>query len=445
MATAAIGAMREEDWKSLTRSIERGRCILMLGPSTFTADFDGEHLPVAVGMARFVKERLADLHGAEFAQLDPADPWSVARAARDTEDLTTLGMWIEDFYERYDTTSQPLRKLASLPFPLIVNTSPGFSAERAFREHKARTVVDFYDRNGRARAELPDASVDAPVVYQLFGSLSEPASLVLTDSDRLDFLVSVIAENPPLPRKLTSALCDPHESFLFLGFDLGQWQLRMLMYVVLRNVQRDSKSFALELDAAALDAEAVRYYLRGHKVHFVDEDLPRLVDELVARVVPAPAVASPTPLAETVEPGAPAVFLCHAHEDATFAAHLADGLRRNNIEVWLDKHSLRGGDRWDAEIKRVLTKEVSYVVVLQSASLMAKDRNHYVNKEISIAIDHQPRYRPPRIFLIPAVIDSQASRLEMLDEWQSVDLTAGIDELVRAIKRDVDIDAREVG
>ena len=161
---------------------------------------------------------------------------------------------------------------------------------------------------------------------------------MLTDSDRLDFLVSVIAENPPLPRKLTSTFRDAQQSFLFLGFDLGQWQLRMLMYVVLSDVHRGNKSFALELDGAGLDAEAVRYYLRGHKVHFVDEDLPRLVDGLVARIGPIPAVA-PRTSAVTVEPGAPTVFLCHAHEDAAFAARLANELRRNNINVWLDRDS----------------------------------------------------------------------------------------------------------
>ena len=136
MATAAIESMREEDWVSLTASIKRGRCVLMLGPGAFTADFGGEHLPVAVGLARFVQERLVAGHGDQFAELDPADPPSVARAALDTEDPTILGMWIEEFYERYDTTSEPFRKLASLPFSLVVNTSPGFSAERAFREQK---------------------------------------------------------------------------------------------------------------------------------------------------------------------------------------------------------------------------------------------------------------------------------------------------------------------
>jgi TIR domain/SIR2-like domain len=439
MRTAAIGRMREEDWVSLAASTVAGRCILMLGPAAFTAEFDGELLPVAVGMAGFVRDRL----GPEYAELDPLDPWSVAQAAITKEDAHTLRRWVREFYEQHDTVSPVLRKLASLPFPLVVNTSPGFSAERALKEVKPDTHVDHYDRNGPTRRELPDATLSAPVLYQLFGTLEQPASVLVSDKDRLDFLVAVISENPPLPRKLTSALRDPRHSFLFLGFELASWQLRMLMYVVLRDVQRDNKSFALELDRADLDEQAVRYYLRGHKVHFVGDQLADFVDELMDRAGTSQAAAAAA-TEPAVEPGAPTVFLCHAHEDEGVARRLATELRENNVDVWLDRDSLRGGDRWDAEIERVLTRDVDYVVVVQSRSLAEKDIG-YVNKEIAIAIGRQTYFRPPRIFVIPVLVDDQASRLDALAAWQTIDLTVagGDDELIRAIKRDVDAARRE--
>jgi hypothetical protein len=53
MAALGTGAMRDEDWRSLTSAIAHGTCILMLGPEAFVADFDGETLPVAVGLARW--------------------------------------------------------------------------------------------------------------------------------------------------------------------------------------------------------------------------------------------------------------------------------------------------------------------------------------------------------------------------------------------------------
>ncbi len=352
MSVRTSGVMREEDWTSLTSSIESGRCILMLGPDAFTVEIDGQVIPVAVGLARFVRDRL----GPDFADLDPATPWRVAQVAVAAEDAYTLRGWAEAFYDQNDTVSDPLRVLAALPFRLVVNTSPGFSAERALREAKPDMFADFYDRTAPARTELPDATVEAPVLYGLYGSLSQPASMILSDDDRFDFLISVITENPPLPRKLTSALCDPRQSFLFLGFNLTQWQLRMLTYVMFRRVQHDNKSFALELEQAMPDEDARLFYTVGQKVHFVDLELPELTAELSRRVdVPAAATRRDRAATPIAAPGAAStVFLCHAKTDAAFARQLAADLRSNGIGVWLDKDEIRGGDRWNEIVERVL-------------------------------------------------------------------------------------------
>jgi TIR domain/SIR2-like domain len=438
MSVRTSGVMREEDWTSLTSSIESGRCILMLGPDAFTATFDGETLPVAVALARFVRDRL----GPDFAHLDPSTPWRVAQVAVATEDAYTLRGWAEAFYDQYDTVSDTLRALARLPFRLVVNTSPGFSAERAFRDAKRDAFVDFYDRTAAARTELPDATADAPVLYGLYGSLSQPASMILSDHDRFDFLISVITENPPLPRKLTSALCDPSQSFLFLGFNLTQWQLRMLTYVMFRRVQRENKSFAVELEQAMPDEDARLFYTVGQKVHFVDLDLPTLASEIARRVdMPRPAERR-----RAVPPAVSAsstVFICHTNEDAAFARQLAAELRSNGIGVWLDKDDIRGGDHWDRLVARVLGHEADYVVVLQSRSLHAKDVG-YVNKEIDLALERQRYYRPPRIFVIPAIVDDVANQIDELKELQYVDLRGddGVTELVRAIRRDLDLAGR---
>jgi hypothetical protein len=438
MSVSTIVAMRDQDWASLTSSIQSGRCILMLGPDAFMAEFGGETLPVAVGLARFVKERL----GEQYAYLNPSNPWSVAQVAVEQEDANTLRAWVHEFYDTYQTESEPLNNLAALPFRLIVNTSPGFSAERAFANVKDKTYVDFYDRTAPPRTYLPDPTADAPVIYGLYGSLSQPSSMILSENDRFDFLISIIAEDPPLPQKLTSALCDPRQSFLFLGFNLAQWQLRMLMHVVLGRVQRENKSFALEFAHEGIDEEAKLFYMIGHKLHFIDMDLRSLTAQLRARVRQPDAIGG-QPIRPVPSQDAPTVFLCHAHEDAEVASQLADGLRHNGINVWLDRDNLRGGDEWDDVIERVLDQEVQYVVVLQSPSLKAKDVG-YVNKEIYLAIRRQSYYRSPKIFLIPALIDGPENLLPELERFQYVNLSRGeeVNDLVKTIRRDLDAASR---
>ena len=436
MSVSENDVMRDADWTSLVYAVERGQCTLMLGPDAVSGVLDGEHLPVHVALARYVKDKL----GPEYAHLDEWKPSSVAQAAVAREDPFTLQGWVGEFYEVFEGDYDMLRDLAALPFPLVINSSPGLSAHKVFLETKPHTHSDFYDRTARARPSMPDPSVDAPVVYHLYGSLEQPSSLILSDSDRLDFIVAVIADEPPLPPKLKSALCDSERSFLFLGFDLGQWQFRVLLHVLARDMPR-YKSFALELADKGLDAETREFYRSGHKIHFVSGDLPTFASELRSRV---PVVETAQPVAagngSALPPDAPLVFICHASEDKVEADRVADGLAGNGIDTWFDNDDLEGGNEWDALIRRTITQHVDYVVVLQSESLLSKDVG-YVNREIELARDRQQEYRPPRRFIIPAVIDDPANRLTDLERWQSVDLTSpkGIDDLVRVIKRDLSL------
>ena len=46
------------------------------------------------------------------------------------------------------------------------------------------------------------------------------------------------------------------------------------------------------------------------------------------------------------------VFLSHASQDAEAAQQLCNALRAAGVEVWLDQTELRGGDAWDASIRK---------------------------------------------------------------------------------------------
>jgi hypothetical protein len=458
--------MRDADWTSLVYAVEGGNCTLMLGPDAVTGTLGAERLPVHEALAGFVIDRL----GPSFGHLDRTKPSSVAQAAVAAEDPFTLQGWVEEFTELFEPDDDVLRDLAALPFELVINTSPGPWVHRIFQEVKPRTHGDYYDRTAPVRPALPDATASAPVVYNLYGSLLQPSSLILTESDRIDFLVAVVSDEPPLPPKLKSALRDPERSLLFVGFELDQWQFRVLLHVLARDARRRYKSFAFEIDARGLDDDTRDFYRSGHKIHFVVGEPPDFARELRGRVrvpepvevpdgvpgtatvdtpgtpaVTAPAVvAAPTESRSILPPDAPVAFICHASEDKEFADQVSDYLRVNGIATWFDRDDLRGGDRWDLTIRRTIGSQVDYVIVLQSASMSAKDVG-YVNREIALALDRQMEFRAPRRFLIPAVIDRSESRLVELEHLQATDLSsaAGFDELVRTIKRDVDLKVRQ--
>jgi hypothetical protein len=429
-----VQMLDDASWTSLVYGVEHGACTLMLGPNAVTGVIDGQRLPVHRALAGFVKARL----GPSFASLDADKPWSVAQAAVAAEDGRTLRAWVQEFAAQFQVDEEVLRDLAEMPFPLIVNTSPGLAVLQAFRAVKPELYSDFYDRTAPTGPDIPEPTVSAPVLYGLYGSLENPASMILSQNDRLDFVEAVISAQPGLPLKLRNVLGDEERSFLFVGFQLGQWQLQLLLHVLGKNKTRSYKSFALDPDADAPDADTRDFFLRGQKINFLSGDMADFVRELRGRVhgaEPSTPAGPDTPRA-AVPPDAPTVFICHASEDRAVAERVAGQLEDNGIRSWLDRHELIGGDEWDARIRHTIQEEVDYVAVLQSASLLAKTRG-YVNREISLALDRQHEYRPPSRFVIPAYIDDPANTLDLLDEWQSVDLRSDVGELVRAIRRDV--------
>lgn len=61
--------------------------------------------------------------------------------------------------------------------------------------------------------------------------------------------------------------------------------------------------------------------------------------------VRVPAFPMPDPLPK-------AVFLSYARDDAAAARRIAEALRSSGLEVWFDENELRGGDTWDAKIRK---------------------------------------------------------------------------------------------
>jgi uncharacterized protein YfaA (DUF2138 family) len=70
------------------------------------------------------------------------------------------------------------------------------------------------------------------------------------------------------------------------------------------------------------------------------------------------------------EPGK-AVFLSYASQDADAARRICDALRAAGVEVWFDRSELRGGDTWDAKIRRQI-KECALFVPIITANTNAR-------------------------------------------------------------------------
>jgi TolB-like protein/Tfp pilus assembly protein PilF len=99
-----------------------------------------------------------------------------------------------------------------------------------------------------------------------------------------------------------------------------------------------------------------------------------------------------------------AVFLSYASQDAEVARDICDALRAVGLDVWFDQSALRGGDAWDASIRRQI-KECALFVAVISANTQAREEG-YFRREWNIAVNRTLDMADDKAFLLPVVIDA---------------------------------------
>ncbi|MGC1819023.1 MAG: toll/interleukin-1 receptor domain-containing protein, partial [Casimicrobiaceae bacterium] len=99
-----------------------------------------------------------------------------------------------------------------------------------------------------------------------------------------------------------------------------------------------------------------------------------------------------------------AVFLSYASQDAEAARRLCDALRAVGVEVWFDQSALRGGDAWDASIRRQI-KECALFVPVISANTQVREEG-YFRREWNLAVNRTLDMADDKAFLLPVVIDA---------------------------------------
>lgn len=73
-----------------------------------------------------------------------------------------------------------------------------------------------------------------------------------------------------------------------------------------------------------------------------------------------------------------AVFLSYASQDAEAAQRICDALRAAGIEVWFDQGELRGGDAWDAAIRKQI-KSCALFIPVVSANTHARVEGYFLS------------------------------------------------------------------
>jgi SIR2-like domain len=242
-------------WETLVESIVAGSCTPFLGagvaipqlPSggTLARDLAKRHdypLKDDENLAR-VAQYLATTHQPDFAR----------RAVRDR---------IQEGQDRHDAdhpSEVPTNfvRLAALNLPIYITTNYDDFMARAVRariQKSARVeICRWHDRLieslGKYRRDEP-VNTD-PLIFHLHGHVQTPESLLVTEDDYIDFMVSLANRGPKdvpvLPHWVRRALA--RTSLLFIGYGLEDWNFRVLMRHLMKQqkVQQSDQAFSLSI------------------------------------------------------------------------------------------------------------------------------------------------------------------------------------------------------
>jgi hypothetical protein len=221
--------LEEKDWDILLQRIKKGKCTPFIG-----AGVCSEKIPVSSQIANEWAEKY------DYPMEDSYDLTRVAQFVAVTQDemfprdeiCTKIKELVEEITPKYfKNPDEPHGLLADLPLPVYITTNYDDLMVRALKSRGKTPIQEICRWNECLVQHKPILSdfvptPEKPLVYHIHGCYEIPESLVLTEDDYLEFLVTISAEQDRLPPRIQEAFTGT--SLLLLGYRVTDWDFRVL-------------------------------------------------------------------------------------------------------------------------------------------------------------------------------------------------------------------------
>ena len=127
------------------------------------------------------------------------------------------------------------------------------------------------------------------------------------------------------------------------------------------------------------------------------------------------------------------IFLCYSHADRDAVQTLYSRLKKDSVQVWLDREKLIPGQNWEHEIRAAIIR--SQVVIVCLSKRFNKQKG-YRHEELKIALEKADSLPDDEIFIIPARLEN-CDTPDSLRHLHRVDLfeADGYEKLMQALRK----------
>jgi hypothetical protein len=360
-------------FQDILSDIERESCVLIIGPDL--VDF---------GDKSFFEILCEELQkDAQYSQLVDLSPQHVffheeLLQLKPSAKETTLLRYMERFYQRQVQYDEPFRKIAQIPFHLIVSFLPDTRLKKIYEDQNLDFKYSHYPREENpANVEKPTKKT--PLVYNILGDFSE-GDVIITFDHLFQYLSGIMGRRE-LPHAIQEAF-KKARTFLFLGVHFERWYVQLILRIITTNTKDKKEKYSILKNDGS--SEVYMFMARRLELDFVEikpiDFLDQLYEECAAHKLlkmPRKAILA-------------RVFISYSHQDKAAAMQVREYLRHRDIDVVIDEEAMPGGQKIEEFVKTVSQVDCVLAIISKNSLL-----SPWVSREIMETLQKTRKYFMP--------------------------------------------------
>jgi hypothetical protein len=267
-------------WPDLLTKVREKECVPFIGA--------GASLPVLPRAAELAKTLIGDDERTTGRSCPLTDQTDLAKVCQYLAVTHTDSRWpqkrIVELFEKagapdFNNPAEPHRALANLRLPIYMTTNYDDFMYRALQAAGAKPRQEFA-RWTRSLLEDEDSSFDSgyrptpeePVVFHLHGHTKCDASMVASEDDYLDFLVTISKElaqskrgpdertilPPPIRRAIK------YNQLLFIGYGLADINFRVILRSLVGSLEPSARRLHISVQYSGRDPQELEAYIEQY-------------------------------------------------------------------------------------------------------------------------------------------------------------------------------------
>ncbi len=352
-------SLSDPEWNRFLGELKKKKCCLLMGPEiNCLAGAEGAQLTVMQAFSGYMEKRLQEEQIAFDQKIDSFYYRAHKFISKKYPDRIFL---FKDEIEQFCNQSlnvipEYFKKLVKLPFNSIISMTPDSFIGNTLRDGGYELVEEFYDYSEQAKRNI-EITEEMQLVYNVFGTYSNPGSVAVTEKGQLDQIKSLVSGLPGLPTQVITRFKDETKSFLFLGFNFNDWHFRLIIDAL--QIPRPNYSFyPIYSKGHEVGLMAQEFYSEKFGIRFIDPDTDVFMQELITRYEAAYGSLDRRLIC----------VLDYQDDDLKYLNAVKDQLKKNGIAKrmdFFDKTNMAGQDI--AELDKKAAEADLYVPLISSS------------------------------------------------------------------------------